>query len=142
MQYNKSSPYNTYNPGDSLRFILAQAGSSVSLLCFLVIIKMLMFQLLSQGGGQALPSVVPTQDLSVPQTQVFHEDKRELQSSLHALQQSPECSKLLQCLDYGLELRVNNASDYEWCKRNYVKCKSQGLLHHLNRLLEAVDERN
>ena len=45
------------------------------------------------------------------------------------------------CLNYSLEVNVRSWEDREECKRSYVGCKEEGLLDHLNRLLEALDER-
>lgn len=134
--------------------LLAQGGSSFSLLCFLFLIKVLIFQLfttqspsLPNSGNSATSSsssyghlfpMLPYQfQLGFQGQQQLK--KHQLKVSLDALQTSEECSRLLSCLNYGLEVRIDDAREFQDCKQYYLGCKSQGLLHHLNSVLEAVD---
>ena len=48
---------------------------------------------------------------------------------------------LCRCLNYSLEVSVKSLSEREDCRRSYVSCGDQGLLGHLNTLLQALDER-
>ncbi len=162
----------------SARLVLLQAGSSISLLLFLLLIKarlsdtisifsfyfislsqVVMFHLLSQSSLH--PSSPPSSRILVARQErelqaefllrgregeeegrtASRASKAELESSLRALQRSPECAGLLRCLSYSLEVNARSLEDREGCRKSYVRCGEQGLLGHLNRLLEALDER-
>ena len=131
-------------PSDAIR-LLAQGGSSFSLICVLFLIKVLIFQLFTTQSP-SLPNAGESKHIfpmfPYPFRSLQGENqlrKHLLKESLAALQQSDECSRLLSCLNYGLEVRIENAGEFQDCKQYYLKCKSQGLLPHLDRLLEAVD---
>ena len=128
---------------DSLRILVAQAGSTLSLVLCLILFKMALYNLLATGG--ASQNVSQSTEVSHTPLSLLllrdQEDKTELQQSLDLLVSSQACADLLACLNYGLEVRVESAEDYARCKRSYAGCRGQGLLPHLNRLLRAVDER-
>ena len=152
---SKSLPYLNI-PSDAGR-LLAQGGSSFSLLCCLFLTKVLIFQLFttqspslphSKGAGSSAGDAAASGNMFPMLSNPFQSGfqggpqqlrKHLLKESLSALQESEECSKLLSCLNYGLEVKIEDAGEFRDCKQYYLRCKTQGLLHHLNRVLEAVD---
>ena len=127
---------------DSVRLMVAQAGSSISLVCFLFVVRILAWNILSSSYGSQVVPFYPDNP-SEDQVQVANYqnivDKKTLRESLRLLEENQDCSNLLSCLNFGLDINVENAKDFQRCKRSYLKCKSHGLLPRLNQLLEAVD---
>lgn len=125
---------------DSLRLMLAQGGSSLCLLAFLVAFRVCLNQLYSQAHLNQ-HHVVPSQDthLELVSGQDSIPTQQSLRESLRILEQDPDCSMLLKCLSFGLEVHITNANEFQRCKENYRECKSHGHLNHLNKLLESVD---
>lgn len=123
---------------ECLRLLLAQAGSSLSLLCLLLVVKVVLLQLLSQPRSP--------QQVVVVQEEPSH--RRDLRHSLKLLQQSPDCSSLLQCIEDDLisvDLVDNDDADddQKWvaaCQENYRGCERQGLMHHVDKILEALED--
>jgi hypothetical protein len=112
--------------------MIAQAGSSISLICFLIIVRLSVFAVLNPHT-----SAQPVSEVSLPAPK---HDKNELKESLQLLEADPDCSNLLKCLDFHLDVRIKSAEQFHWCKKSYMACKSHGLLNHLNQLLDAADE--
>ena len=122
-----------FKSSESVR-VLAQAGSSLSLLAFLYLVKIVLYTVFSGPGGHA--PVLIGQDL----VQTGAPSKEELRESFRALRSSPNCSALLGCLNFGLSVREDIGEEgIARCKQNFLQCRDEGLLHHLDNLLEAVD---
>jgi hypothetical protein len=136
-----SGHHQMYPRCDSFKMLLAQAGSSIFLVGFLFLVKTTLLALLSSHDSGLIPGHGHTgaPSYSHPDTARIL-PRSDLMASLQLLENDADCASLLKCLDFGLEVNVEDPEEFTSCKTSFIQCKSRGLLHHLYKILEAIDE--